>query len=130
MVVDEDSQKYLTINTQQGLFTFQRLPFGLVSAPTIFQKNNGGIGAGNSQSSHLSGRYLDKRRGYCRPLREPGGSAAKAERCRVETQKREKCVFLQDDIEYLGHRVNVHSVQTVGRKVKAIVEAPSPSNVS
>ncbi len=44
--------------------------------------------------------------------------------------KREKCVFLQDNVEYLGHRVNAHGLQPVERKVKAIVEAPSPSNVS
>ncbi|KAL0165982.1 hypothetical protein M9458_037826, partial [Cirrhinus mrigala] len=42
--------------------------------------------------------------------------------------KREKCLFLQD--EYLGHRVNAHGLQPVGSKLKAIVEAPSPSNVS
>ncbi|RXN22089.1 flap endonuclease 1 [Labeo rohita] len=38
VVVDEESQKFLTINTQRGLFTYQLLPFGVASAPAIFQR--------------------------------------------------------------------------------------------
>lgn len=33
-----DSQEYLTINTQKGLMRFTRLPFGVKSAPGIFQR--------------------------------------------------------------------------------------------
>ena len=35
--LDEDSKTYVTINTHKGLFKFNRLPFGVSSAPTIFQ---------------------------------------------------------------------------------------------
>lgn len=36
--VSEASKKLLTINTHKGLFQFNRLPFGIASAPSIFQK--------------------------------------------------------------------------------------------
>lgn len=36
--LDDQSQKYLTINTHLGLFNYKRLPFGVSSAPSIFQK--------------------------------------------------------------------------------------------
>ena len=36
--VDEDSKNLLTINTHKGLFQFCRLPFGVKSAPAIFQQ--------------------------------------------------------------------------------------------
>ena len=37
MVLDKDSRVYVTINTHLGLFRYRRLPFGIVSAPAIFQ---------------------------------------------------------------------------------------------
>jgi len=33
MEIDEDSKKYLTINTHRGLFVYNRLPFGVTVAP-------------------------------------------------------------------------------------------------
>ncbi|CAF4430287.1 unnamed protein product, partial [Rotaria magnacalcarata] len=36
--LDDDSKELLVINTHKGLFRFNRLPFGVASAPSIFQK--------------------------------------------------------------------------------------------
>ena len=36
--LDDDSKKYTTINTSRGLFQYERLPFGISSAPSIFQR--------------------------------------------------------------------------------------------
>ena len=36
--LDTPSQKYVVINTHKGLFQYTRLPFGVSSAPGIFQK--------------------------------------------------------------------------------------------
>ena len=36
--LDEDSKKYTTINTHKGLFEYNRLCFGIASAPGIFQR--------------------------------------------------------------------------------------------
>ena len=36
--LEENSKQYTTINTHKGLFHYNRLPFGIASAPAIFQR--------------------------------------------------------------------------------------------
>ena len=38
LVLEDDSRKYLTINTHRGLYCYTRLPFGVASAPAMFQQ--------------------------------------------------------------------------------------------
>ena len=38
VLLDKESKKYVVINTNRGLFQFRRLPFGIASAPGIFQR--------------------------------------------------------------------------------------------
>ena len=37
--LEAESKQYTTINTQKGLFQYHRLPYGVSSAPGIFQRN-------------------------------------------------------------------------------------------
>ena len=41
-----DSRKYVVINTHKGLFRYTRLPYGISSAPGIFQKEMDNLLAG------------------------------------------------------------------------------------
>ena len=36
--LEEESRQYVMVNTQKGLFRYTRLPFGVSSAPRIFQR--------------------------------------------------------------------------------------------
>ena len=37
MELTDDSQHYLTVNTHKGLYAYQRLTYGIASAPAFFQ---------------------------------------------------------------------------------------------
>ena len=38
LVLDKEFKKYTVINTHKGLFQYTRLPYGISSAPGIFQR--------------------------------------------------------------------------------------------
>ena len=38
LLLDEDSQNFVVFNTHKGLLKYKRLPFGVSSAPGIFQR--------------------------------------------------------------------------------------------
>ena len=38
LVLEDESRKYLTINTHRGLYCYTRLPVGVSSAPAMFQQ--------------------------------------------------------------------------------------------
>lgn len=44
--------------------------------------------------------------------------------------KRSKCAFMQKEVEYLGHRVDAQGLHPVEKKVKAVMDAPTPTNVT
>jgi len=43
--------------------------------------------------------------------------------------KKSKCVFAQQELEYLGHIVSVHGVATETTKIQAVVNLPQPKNL-
>ena len=38
VLLEPESRKYVTINTHRGLYQYNRLPFGVASAPAVFQQ--------------------------------------------------------------------------------------------
>ena len=127
--VDDESKKVLVINTHKGLFKFNRLPFGIASAPSLFQK---------IMDEMLSGLehtvcYLDDiivtgttPENHLRNL------AAVLDRIAAYGFRvnRKKCAFLQPSVEYLGFIVDRRGVHSSPSKTKAINDMPQPVNVS
>ena len=44
--------------------------------------------------------------------------------------KKEKCVFLAPEVEYLGYKISKRGIEPTDEKVKAITFAPRPGNVA
>ncbi|KAJ8356575.1 hypothetical protein SKAU_G00193690 [Synaphobranchus kaupii] len=126
---DDESKKYLTVNTHKGMFTYNRLPFGVSSAPAVFQRTM----EGDLQGIPMVAVYLDdilvsgaSKEEHLRNLNEVLGRLEEA----GLRLKRSKCQMLQSEVFYLGHKVDAQGLHPMEAKVKAIREAPPPSNVT
>ena len=128
MLLASGSEKYLTINTHLGLYQYTRLPFGVASAPALFQRAMDIILQGITGvicyiddiliSGESDEQHLDRVEEVLKRLAEHG--------LRV---KQKKCEFLKPSVEYLGHRIDREGLHTLPSKVSAIVDAPEPKNV-
>ena len=121
--IDDASKEYTTINTHKGLFQFNRLPFGIASAPAIFQRTMEtllrgipGISVylddilitGPTLEDHLQSLQQVLER-----LSKAGFRLSKA-----------KCFFLRNRIKYLGHLIDDHGLHPTDEKINAIKNAP------
>lgn len=129
LLLSADSRKFTTINTTKGLFEYTRLPFGISSAPAIFQR------AMDSLLQDLPGVvvYIDdvlvsgtSKQDHLQKL---ANVMSRLEAAGL-TLKQSKCVFLTKSVEYLGHVIDEHGLHPAEAKIRAIKEAPEPKNIS
>ena len=127
MPMDENSKKLLTINTHKGLYQYNRLPFGIASAPSIWQRAMDQILQGVRgvqcvlDDMIITGRdskeHLENLETVLRKLRENGLRA-----------NIEKCCFFRDSVVYCGHEISKEGLKKTKDKVEAIVKSPVPSD--
>ncbi|XP_037501017.1 uncharacterized protein K02A2.6-like [Rhipicephalus sanguineus] len=123
--LDNEAKKLTVINTHKGLFCFNRLPFGISSAPAIFQRHM------DSLFKDLPGvqAYLDdiivaeKRndtsllKQVLQRLRDYG--------LRLNIKK---CKFRQEEVTFLGHRVDANGLKPKDDNIEAVLQAPVPKS--
>ena len=125
----EESKKLVVINTHKGLYRYNRLPFGISSAPAIFQRMMEGILQG---IPHVTVYIHDilvtgaTDREHLENLQEVLTRLEK-EGIRL---KKDKCAFMLAAVEYLGHEITEAGLKPAVDKVRALVEAPVPKDVS
>ena len=106
----EDSKKFTTILTQQGLFQYERLPFVIKTAPALFQRTmetllrdfpyacayiDNILITDTDEQNHLNNLELLQR------LESAG-----------LTLKKSKCIFTATSVEYLGHVIDKNGLHS------------------
>ena len=129
VLLDEESRNLITVNTHKGLFRFNRLPFGVASAPAIFQRIMEGVLkgipgvciylddiliTGQTEEQHLAS--LEQ---VFKQLEAAGMQL-----------KRNKCCFNLPEVTYLGHQIDKDGLHPTEDKTKAILQAPTPKNTT
>ena len=129
LCLDEESRKFTVINTPKGLFQYNRLAFGISSAPGIFQRAMEEL----FQDMPQVLCYLDdvlivgkNREDHDRLLEVVLG--------RLESTGLklgwEKCSLGVREVRYLGFKIDAQGIHPTSEKVDAIRKAPTPTNVT
>ncbi|XP_024064460.2 LOW QUALITY PROTEIN: uncharacterized protein K02A2.6-like, partial [Terrapene carolina triunguis] len=129
MHVDEKSQELLTIVTHKGLYRYCRLPFRITSAPALFQRAMDQILCGLSGVQCYLDNILVTGRNEEDHLKNLEATLRRLEEYGLRVCK-DQYEFFQPSVEYLGHIIDAAGLHKAPAKVKAIVEAPPPRNVS
>ncbi|UYV64395.1 K02A2.6-like [Cordylochernes scorpioides] len=127
--VDPGTRPLLTINTHKGLFRFKRMPFGLANAPSYFQSVMDRVLSGIGGVICYIDDVLIATASIEEHLALLKTIFARLAKYNIKLKK-EKCLFLQKEIEYLGHLVTEEGIRPLDHKVQAIQKAKTPTNIS
>lgn len=126
--LEEKSKPLTTINTSEGLYRYNYLPFGLSVSPGLFQGfinklldsipnviayQDDILVLSSNRSNHVEALKL-----VLKTLRDAG--------IKINTKK---SVFFSDSVTYLGHVFDSRGVHPNPEKIRAIIEAPAPSDL-
>ncbi|UYV79824.1 K02A2.6-like [Cordylochernes scorpioides] len=120
---------YLTINTHKGLFRFRRMPFGLANAPSYFQSVMDRVLAGIEGVICYIDDVLIATVSVEKHLAVLKTVFLRLEKYNIKLKK-DKCKFVQREIEYLGHLIKEDGIRPLDHKVQALQKAKSLKNIS
>ncbi|XP_062620753.1 uncharacterized protein K02A2.6-like [Saccostrea cucullata] len=128
LLLEDESKKYVTVNTHKGLYQYNRLPYGVSSSPGIFQRTLENLLQGipnvliRVDDILVTGRtakeHLENLEEVLKRIQDAGVRL-----------KRRKCVFMAPEVVYLGYKINKQGIYPVAEKVTAIKNAPNPTKV-
>lgn len=128
-VAPEDIHK-TAFKTHQGLYEFKVMPFGLTNAPASFQSLMNHVFQDKLRKHVLV--FFDDILVYSRTLEEHVLHVSSVLELMQQHQlfaKESKCLFGQQQLEYLGHIISKEGVSTDPSKVSAMLEWPLPKSI-
>ncbi|XP_017486578.1 PREDICTED: uncharacterized protein LOC108375015 [Rhagoletis zephyria] len=129
--VDESTKQFTAFVTNDGHYEYNRMPFGLVNAPAVFQTMM------NRLCEQMKPRKVIA---YLDDVIIPSATVSEGLEILHEfldllektslTLRRDKCKFLATEINFLGHKVNENGITPGECKVRAIHDFPVPSTAT
>ena len=127
LTLDEESKQLTTINTHKGLYQYNRLVYGITSAPAIWQKTMDQILQGlpgivcNMDDMLITGKtdeiHLKNLRNVLTRLQEFGLKA-----------NLDKCSFFKDSVIFCGIKISKEGFHKTQDKIEAVLDAPIPTD--
>ncbi|KAK3749146.1 hypothetical protein QZH41_009832, partial [Actinostola sp. cb2023] len=129
MLLDPESQQYVTINTHRGLYRYKRLPFGVASSPAIFQQSMDIILQGLDSVAAIQDDILITGQDDAHHLANLEHVLERLNNYGLRV-KLEKCRFMQKEVIYMGVRLSAEGISPTQEKIEAITNAPVPLNTT
>ena len=127
--LDDSSKELVMINTHKGLFRYNCLPFGIASAPSIFQWSMETVLQGLPSVCVYLDDILISGTNVADHLKNLEAVLSRLQEASLRL-KCNKCAFLLPTVEYLGHKISAQGLQPTNEKIKAILDAPPPKDVT
>jgi len=127
ITLNEESRKYVCINTHKGLYRYTRLPYGVSSAPAKCQETMDKVLQGIDKTGCIMDDIII--------TGDDDDDHIKNIECVMEALSRhniqlneKKCSFFQDSVEYFAYRIDQYGIHPTEEKLTAIKDAPKPQN--
>lgn len=125
--LDDSSSKLCTMSTPYGRYRFLLMPFGIASAPEIFQAAMHHVLEGLPNVAVvmddilLWGKTKQEHDHSLQLLLTP---------CREQNLRLnlKKCFFLQREVRYLGHVLSAEGLRVDAQRIQDILKMPTPKN--
>ena len=124
----EDSRDVTAFLTMDGLFRWKRVPMGLVSSGSAFQKLLGQLLHGLDGCGHYLDDILVSGRNQSEHDARLNAVMNRLREANI-TINMQKSVFSQEEIEFCGHRLSKDGVAPLHSAIRAVVEAPHPTGL-
>ena len=125
--LDEDSRRLTTFLTPFGRFCYNRLPFGISSAPEIFSRAMSELLGGlDNVICHMDDVLVHGKdtESHDKSLRKV---LTRLEQAGL-TLNESKCEIAKTSVKFLGHLIDANGVSADPAKIKAIQDYPAPTN--
>ena len=125
---DDDAHAKSAFTTYNGLFEFIRMPFGLCNTPATFQRVMQVVLSGLEGQSCFVYLYdiLMASRTFHKHIRHIREVFERLRAAGLRLKPR-KCLFLRDEVPYLGHLISAQGIQPDPSKVRIF---PTPHDVT
>ena len=128
--IAEDSKKYTAFVTHDGVFEYNRMPFGLANSPACFMRLMTRVLQGLMWETCLVylddviifsadfPEHLERLRQILTRIRDANLSI-----------KAKKCAFMRRETKFLGHMITSDGILPLAEKIEAIKNFPRPSSL-
>ena len=128
VLLDEESRKYVTINTHLGLFRYLRLSYGVASAPALFQETMDKILNGLEHVGCILDDIIITGVDDDEHWRNVELVLQRLSDMNIQLNL-SKCYFMKDEVEYFAFRVTKEGIQPSKKKVDAVLQVPEPKSL-